>query len=84
MSAALLVPVAIHTAHLLGVNPEPFLVAVAIAASTSFATPMGYQTNLMVYGPGGYRFLDYARLGIPLTILVGAVCVIVAPLVFPY
>jgi len=82
-SAALLVPVAINTANLLGVNPEPFLVAVAIAASTSFATPMGYQTNLMVYGPGGYRFSDFVRVGLPLNFLFWAFSSFAIPHIWP-
>lgn len=81
-SAALLVPVAINAAHLLGVNPEPFLVAVAVAASTSFATPMGYQTNLMVYGPGGYRFSDFMRVGLPLNFLFWAFSSLAIPFIW--
>jgi di/tricarboxylate transporter len=81
-SAALLVPVAIHTARLLDVQPEPFLVAVAIAASTSFATPMGYQTNLMVYSPGGYRFADFMRVGLPLNFLFWAFSSLAIPFIW--
>jgi di/tricarboxylate transporter len=62
----------------------PLLIAVMMGASASFATPIGYQTNLMVYGLGGYRFSDYLRLGIPLNILVGIVTVLVIPLVWPF
>jgi len=83
-SAALLVPVALHAASLLGVHPEPFLVAVAIAASTSFATPMGYQTNLMVYGPGGYRFSDFMRVGLPLNFLFWAFSSLAIPFIWPF
>jgi di/tricarboxylate transporter len=68
-TAVLLVPVALRTAAQLGMPPEPFLMTVAIASSASFASPVGYQTNLMVYGPGGYRFTDFLRIGLPLDIL---------------
>ncbi|MFW6088916.1 MAG: SLC13 family permease, partial [Gemmatimonadota bacterium] len=62
----------------------PFVFVIMIAASASFATPIGYQTNLMVYGPGGYRFGDYARVGLPLNLLIGVICVLLAPLVWPF
>jgi len=55
-----------------------------IGASASFATPIGYQTNLMVYGAGGYRFRDFVRIGLPLSILIWAVTVVVTPMVFPF
>ncbi|MBW2641210.1 MAG: anion permease, partial [Deltaproteobacteria bacterium] len=58
------------TALKLGVNPKPFIVGVCFGASACFASPIGYQTNLLVYGPGNYRFSDYLKLGIPLNILV--------------
>lgn len=69
-AAVLLFPIGMSAATQAGVDPRPFAIAVALAASASFLTPIGYQTNTMVYGPGGYRFGDYARLGLPLTILV--------------
>jgi di/tricarboxylate transporter len=72
-AAALMFPVALATAGELGMDPRPLAIAVAIAASASFLTPIGYQTNTMVYGPGGYRFGDYARLGLPLTVIVATV-----------
>lgn len=62
--------IAIATALKLGVNPKPFIVGVCFGASACFASPIGYQTNLLVYGPGNYRFSDYLKLGIPLNILV--------------
>lgn len=76
-AAALMVPIAMAMAHQAGVAPRPFLVAVTIAASSSFATPIGYQTNLMVYGPGGYKFKDFLRIGIPMGLLVAVVAVTV-------
>jgi len=83
-AAALIFPIAMSTAERLDVNPMPFIICVMIAASASFATPVGYQTNMMVYGPGGYRFGDYLRIGIPLTILMGIVAVGLAPLIWPF
>jgi di/tricarboxylate transporter len=69
-TAVLLLPIAVSTALKLGVDPKPFIVGVCFGASACFATPIGYQTNLLVYGPGGYRFSDYLKLGIPLNIIV--------------
>lgn len=82
-AAALMFPFALATSRSLEANPLPFVVAVMMAASAAFATPIGYQTNLMVYGPGGYRFTDYVRIGVPLDLLLGLVTVIIAPLVWP-
>lgn len=83
-AAALMFPFAISAAANLGANPVSFIIAVMMAASAGFATPIGYQTNLMVYGPGGYRFSDYLRVGVPLDLLVWAVTVAIAPLVWPF
>src|SRR5690349_4147140 len=83
-AAALMFPFALATAKSLDVSYLPFVVAVMMAASAGFATPIGYQTNLMVYGPGGYRFSDYVKVGVPLDLLVMAVTVAIAPLVFPF
>jgi di/tricarboxylate transporter len=83
-AAVLTFPVAWQTAADLGVNPMPFVMAVTVAASCGFATPMGYQTNLMVYGPGGYKFSDYVRFGGPLNLLVMAITLILAPLIWPF
>jgi di/tricarboxylate transporter len=83
-AAALMFPLALSTAAGLGVNYMPFIITIMMAASAGFATPMGYQTNLMVYGPGGYRFSDYLKIGVPLDILVGVVTVAITPFVFPF
>jgi di/tricarboxylate transporter len=82
-AAALMFPIALSTAASLGVDPRPLALAVAVAASASFLTPIGYQTNTMVYGPGGYRFQDYSRLGLPLTVLVLALTVFLVPRFWP-
>ncbi|MEQ9459394.1 MAG: SLC13 family permease [Phycisphaeraceae bacterium] len=85
VAAALLVyPIAMASAEGLGVSPVPYLITIMIAASASFSTPIGYQTNLMIYGPGGYRFTDYSRVGLPLTALVLVVTTIVTPLIWPF
>ncbi|MFB6129323.1 MAG: SLC13 family permease [Salinigranum sp.] len=72
-SVILLLPIAVDTAGRIGANPFAFVLAVTFAASTAFVTPVGYQTNLMVYGPGGYRFTDYVRVGAPLQLLLALV-----------
>ncbi|MEM8783874.1 MAG: SLC13 family permease [Planctomycetota bacterium] len=83
-AAVLMFPIAAATATTLGVDATPFAVAVMMAASAAFATPIGYQTNLMVFGPGGYRFVDYVKVGIPLNVLVFAVTMAVTPWAFPF
>ncbi len=81
--AVILTPVAIGLAVSLGVDPRPLVVAVMFGASASFATPIGYQTNTLVYGPGGYRFSDFLRIGVPLNLLTAATASVVIPLFFP-
>lgn len=83
-AAVLLFPVALATAATLGLQPLPFVLAVLFGASLSFLTPVGYQTNLMVYGLGNYRFLDFPRLGAPLIAVVATVVLILLPIVFPF
>ncbi|MBS0210565.1 MAG: SLC13 family permease [Planctomycetes bacterium] len=83
-AAALMFPFAMATAEKLNVSPMPFVIVIMMAASAGFATPIGYQTNLMVYGPGGYRFSDYVKIGVPLDILIMIVTVAVTPFVWPF
>lgn len=83
-AAVVIYPIALVSAVTLGVDPTPFAIIIMIAASASFATPIGYQTNLMVYGPGNYRFMDFVRIGGPLTILIGIVSLILVPIIWPF
>ena len=83
-AAVIMFPIALTTANNLGVSVVPFVITLMVAASASFATPIGYQTNLMVYGVGGYRFSDYLRIGIPLTVLVGLTTILLVPLVWHF
>ena len=81
--AVVITPVAIGLALSIGVDPRPLVVAVMVAASATFATPISYQTNMMVYGPGGYRFTDFLRIGIPLNLSVGLLASALIPLMWP-
>ena len=83
-AAVIMFPIALASAESLQVNFLPFAVTIMVAASTSFATPIGYQTNLMVYGAGGYHFKDYLYFGAPLTVFVGIVTVIIAPMIWQF
>jgi len=82
-TVALLGPIAVSSAIQMGVSPMALLTAVTLGASCSFATPIGYQTNLMVYGPGGYRFSDFVRVGLPLNILLTALAIWLIPWFWP-
>ncbi len=82
-AAVLMFPIVLATADVLAVHPMPFVITVMVAASTSFSTPIGYQTNLMVYGPGGYQFMDYIRMGLPLTLVTGLIAWLVVPVIWP-
>ena len=83
-AAALAFPVAYAAATSMGVNFMPFAIVIAMAASAGFATPLGYQTHLMVYGAGGYRYSDYVRIGVPLDLLIMVVTLTLTPWFFPF
>ncbi len=83
-AAVLMFPIALATAQSLDVSYMPFVISIMMAASASFSTPIGYQTNLMVYGPGGYRFTDYLRIGLPLNALMWATTILLVPKFWPF
>lgn len=83
-TAALLVPIVINLSQLMQISERPFVIAVMFASSLSFMTPMGYQTNTMIYTPGNYTFKDYLVVGTPLSLLVWAIAVFIIPLFFPF
>ncbi|MCF8511981.1 MAG: SLC13 family permease [Rhodobacteraceae bacterium] len=82
--AVIVTPIVIHLAQTLGVDPRPLVIVVMIGASASFATPIGYQTNTLVYGPGGYSFMDFIRFGVPLNIISAIICTIFIPLLYDF
>jgi di/tricarboxylate transporter len=82
-AVAIMFPIAVATAELLGADSRPFVMAVALAGCAAFASPVTYQTHLIVYGPGGYKFTDFMRVGLPLDVLCGAIAVFLIPMVWP-
>jgi di/tricarboxylate transporter len=83
-AAVLMFPFCLETARLYGADPKPFLIGLILSASASFMTPIGYQTNMMVYGPGGYRFTDFLKIGAPLNLLLAIVAVILIPQIWGF
>jgi di/tricarboxylate transporter len=82
--AVLVTPIAVALAESLGVSPRPFLVAVMMAGSAAFATPFGYQTNVIVYQMGGYRYMDFVRVGLPLNLITFATAIVAIRASFPF
>lgn len=82
--AVVVTPLAIGLAEQLGIDPRPFVVAIMFGASASFATPIGYQTNTLIYGAGNYRFTDFLKIGLPMNLIVGAAAVLTIPVFFPF
>ena len=83
-AAVLMFPISLETARLSGTDPRPFIIALTFAASASLVTPIGYQTNMMVYGPGGYRFTDFTRIGMPLHLLLLVFATLMIPMIWPF
>ena len=82
--AVLLAPVALNTARDLGVSPYPLMMAIAVSASAAFLSPVGHSANILIRGPGGYRFTDYTKVGIPLTLVTLGVVLLVLPIFWPF
>ena len=83
-ATVLIVPISITTAYQLGVNPEPFVMTTVIAASSAFLLPIGHQANIIIYGLGGYRFTDFLKVGVWLTLLLLAVILVFVPIIWPF
>jgi di/tricarboxylate transporter len=83
-AAALVFPIAFSAATQMGVDPKPFFIAICIAASASFATPIGYQTNLLVQGLGNYKFGDYLKVGLPMNLIAFIISVTLIPMIWPF
>ena len=83
-TAIIMTPIALSAAAQMGLDPKPFIFSVCFAASASFITPIGYQTNLMVYGPGGYKFSDYVKVGLPLAITLWVMATYLIPIMWPF
>ena len=83
-TAIVVAPIGISMALSLGVNPKPFLMAIMFGASTSLITPIGYQTNTLVYSPGRYKFIDYLKVGLPLNIMAWLIVTLLIPIFWPF
>jgi di/tricarboxylate transporter len=83
-AAVLVFPIAISLASSFGISYMPFVMTIIMAASASFSTPIGYQTNLMVYGPGGYKFTDFTKIGLPLNLIIAAITIFLVPRIWPF
>ena len=83
-TAIIMTPIVMAVTNQIGIDPRPFIFAVCFAASASFITPVGYQTNLMVYGPGGYKFSDFIKVGMPLSIIFWLLAILLIPIIWPF
>jgi di/tricarboxylate transporter len=83
-AAVLIFPIALSLAHSMGLDFMPFAMVMIVAASSSFSTPIGYQTNLMVYGPGGYKFTDFIKIGLPLNLIVAVIAISLVPYIWNF
>jgi len=83
-TAIIMAPIVMAVTNQMGIDARPFIFAVCFAASASFVTPVGYQTNLMVYGPGGYKFSDFIKVGLPLSIIFWLTAILFIPKIWPF